>query len=399
MPAAETLDSPASCSRAGRRRRPCVSTAKSSSSVPTCSPFGLGDHRVGEGVGDGAAVHQRREPRALPRPEHADSPGRGAGGPASGRARSPLPRRASGSTCAYASQRQVPVGPGALHQSEQRSLVPGVHRTRGDDLLGEHVERRLGHPHRVQLALVHRPEQRRALDQLVAGEREEDALATPRAASGRRGRRAGGTGRCRAGCPSCTTRSTAPMSMPSSSDAVATIARSSPAFSLSSAARRSSRAMLPWWAATVPGPSRVSEVVRHALGELAGVGEDERRAVLGRELHQAVVDLPPHLVGGDGAAARPPASRRVSCHGRRWPTCTTRARRRARAGEERGEALERLLRGGQADELRARAAVSAFSRSSESARWLPRLSRASAWISSTMTVSHRAGASRGPAPR
>lgn len=33
-----------------------------------------------------------------------------------------------------------------------------------------------------------------------------------------------------------------------------------------------------------------------------------------------------------------------------------------------------------------RTSVSALSRSSDSAKWLPRLSRARAWISSTMTV-------------
>ena len=41
------------------------------------------------------------------------------------------------------------------------------------------------------------------------------------------------------------TRSTAPMSMPSSSDAVATTAASSPCFNASSVPRRSSRLRLP----------------------------------------------------------------------------------------------------------------------------------------------------------
>lgn len=56
--------------------------------------------------------------------------------------------------------------------------------------------------------------------------------------------------------PSCTTRSTLPTSMPNSSDAVATMARSWPDFSFSSAASRISRDMLPWCAATVPSPRR-----------------------------------------------------------------------------------------------------------------------------------------------
>ena len=58
------------------------------------------------------------------------------------------------------------------------------------------------------------------------------------------------------GLPSCTTRSTVPMSMPSSSDAVATMAWSDPDLSRSSASSRRARERLPWWAATFPSPSR-----------------------------------------------------------------------------------------------------------------------------------------------
>ena len=55
--------------------------------------------------------------------------------------------------------------------------------------------------------------------------------------------------------PTWTTRSTSPMSMPSSREAVATIARRRPALSLSSASRRRSRERLPWWLATASSPS------------------------------------------------------------------------------------------------------------------------------------------------
>ncbi len=51
------------------------------------------------------------------------------------------------------------------------------------------------------------------------------------------------------------TRSTAPMSMPSSSELVATSAGSRPALSSSSISRRCSRAMLPWWARTRSSPA------------------------------------------------------------------------------------------------------------------------------------------------
>ena len=56
--------------------------------------------------------------------------------------------------------------------------------------------------------------------------------------------------------PSWQTRSTSPMSMPSSSEAVATRTVSEPALSRCSACRRRSRDRLPWWEATAPSPSR-----------------------------------------------------------------------------------------------------------------------------------------------
>ena len=58
------------------------------------------------------------------------------------------------------------------------------------------------------------------------------------------------------GEPSCTTRSTSPMSMPSSSDAVATSTFNWPVLRRCSAARRNSFAIEPWCAATCSLPSR-----------------------------------------------------------------------------------------------------------------------------------------------
>ena len=57
------------------------------------------------------------------------------------------------------------------------------------------------------------------------------------------------------GDPNWHTRSTSPMSMPSSSEAVATSTFSSPRLSLCSASSRNSLARLPWWAATCCLPS------------------------------------------------------------------------------------------------------------------------------------------------
>ena len=57
------------------------------------------------------------------------------------------------------------------------------------------------------------------------------------------------------GASICTTRSIAPMSMPSSSDEVATSARSAPAFSRSSTSTRCGRAIEPWCERTSVSPA------------------------------------------------------------------------------------------------------------------------------------------------
>ena len=98
------------------------------------------------------------------------------------------------------------------------------------------------------------------------------------------------------GEPIWQTSSTGPMSMPSSSDAVATSARSSPARRrVSTRWRRSLRE-----AAVVGGDDVVAEplaeLVGEALGQAPGVDEHERGAVLGDERGDAVEDVA-HLLG------------------------------------------------------------------------------------------------------
>ena len=66
------------------------------------------------------------------------------------------------------------------------------------------------------------------------------------------------------------TRSTAPMSIPSSSDEVATRHGSSPALSSSSTTVRSSRASEPWWARAISALGQVVEPQRQALGARGG---------------------------------------------------------------------------------------------------------------------------------
>ena len=113
--------------------------------------------------------------------------------------------------------------------------------------------------------------------------------------------------------PTCTTRSTSPMSMPSSRDAVATRARRDPALRRRSASRRRSFERLPWWLVTASSPRiRVSwAAMRSAILRVFTKTSVVRWPR--NELGEPRVDLVPLLVradGGRGATAAPrPAGR------------------------------------------------------------------------------------------
>ena len=119
------------------------------------------------------------------------------------------------------------------------------------------------------------------------------------------------------GDSTCTTRSMAPMSMPSSSDDVATSAGSFPALSASSISSRCSRAIEPWCARTSspPDPSVIPRCsASSSLSCCASrsdsrrrVHEDQRRRVLPDQVEEDRVDRRPdrraHLrVAGGGTA-------------------------------------------------------------------------------------------------
>ena len=101
------------------------------------------------------------------------------------------------------------------------------------------------------------------------------------------------------GDPIWQTRSTVPMSMPSSSDAVATTAFSFPSLSRSSAVEpqlaRQAAVMREHRVFAQP----LAEMMGHALGQPPRVDEHERRPVLLNQRGDAVVDLLPHLVRRD----------------------------------------------------------------------------------------------------
>ena len=192
------------------------------------------------------------------------------------------------------------------------------------------------------------------------------------------------------GEPSWQTSSTSPMSMPSSSEAVATSTFSSPFFRRCSAFRRSSFAILPWWAMTFSAPSSsdrwraARSAMRRVLTKMSVVRCSRAiRASRAYTCCHTSVDMTA-ASGEDGTSiARSrgrmcPASTiaQSSCVSVATPGEPTRKRAMASTGFWVADSPTRT--GG--------LSVNAASRSSDNARWLPRLFDASAWISSTMTV-------------
>ena len=68
---------------------------------------------------------------------------------------------------------EVPVGPRAAQQREQTLLVPFARRDFRHDLLRQYVERLGRHDEPVELAAAHRHEYRRALQKIIARQREQ----------------------------------------------------------------------------------------------------------------------------------------------------------------------------------------------------------------------------------
>ena len=134
----------------------------------------------------------------------------------------------------------------------------------------------------------------------------------------------------------CTTRSTAPMSIPSSSEDVATMHGSVPALSASSTSLRASRESEPWCARATGSLAQLVEAQREPLGHAPAVDEHDRRAVRAHELEQLGVERRPERVraavvgaldvGERGGRPRPRPGRPASrCAGR--APCACRRRR------------------------------------------------------------------------
>ena len=162
------------------------------------------------------------------------------------------------------------------------------------------------------------------------------------------------------------TRSTAPMSIPSSRLEVATRHGSSPALSISSTTVRSSRASEPWCERAISSPARSLSRMRQPLGAAAVVDEQDRRLVGPDQLEQLGVDRRPDRAP---ASPRPPSSGSTDGAGvssgstidstgtwilrsssLRTPVSTTR-QRAPRPDHEAADLLERVLGGRQPDPL------------------------------------------------
>ncbi len=150
------------------------------------------------------------------------------------------------------------------------------------------------------------------------------------------------------------TSSTGPMSIPSSSDAVATSALSSPARRRVSTRWRRSFDKLPWWAATTSSPRRLAELVGEPLGQPAGVDEHEGGAVLGDQRGDAVEHVA-HLLGRRDRFELAVGQLEREVEVALVPAVDDR-RQRTVADEEPGDGLDRSLRRRQPDARRTRVA-------------------------------------------
>ena len=195
------------------------------------------------------------------------------------------------------------------------------------------------------------------------------------------------------GEPIWQTSSTGPMSIPSSSDAVATRAFSSPARSRRSTRARRSFERLPWCAATTSSPSRSpSWCARRSASRRVFTNT---RVVWCSRTRSAMRSSTSSICSADvTASSSPPGSSSSRSRSRWWPASTisgigrSPTRRRATVSIGRWVADSPMRAG--------RSSHSASNRSSVNARCAPRLSRATAWISSRITVSVVRSSSRPP---
>ena len=318
----------------------------------------LEHHAIIADVGDRAPRRERGEAGAAPGLEasvHAVVMHVRAAAPAPGR--EPVGEHLHHRIEVFAREIAVRVGP--AHQLVQRRLVPLFARHRRDHLLRENVERVVRDDQPVELPLARRPQQRRALDQLVARQRKHPSL--------------GHGGQMMA-------RAAHPLQQRRDRSGRADLAHQIHGADVDPQLERGGgdeRLQLPVFEAGLRieplflgeaavvrrdliRPQALGEMQREPLRQPPGVHEHQRRAVLRDQLHQPLVDLVPHL----GRHHRLERRRRdldreieragvagVNDLGKRDAGCGM----GASSDEEAGYLLDGLLRGREPDALEATA--------------------------------------------
>ena len=224
-----------------------------------------------------------------------------------------------------------------------------------DDLLGEHLNRRLRLADAVQIALADGADHRGALDQLVKRGGEERAVrrAAQRVPGASDALEEGADSTRRADLADQVDRADVDAQFQRGrGDDGAQIAGLEPLLHLVAA--------LLGQAAVVAGDvflaDPLGQAVRDALGQRAGVDEDQRRAVLLDQLAQTVVDAVPEVVGGDRGErhiGRLHPELQLALMAEVQNLALQRTAVVVQAGQEGGDLVHRLLRGGEADAHRA----------------------------------------------
>ena len=139
-----------------------------------------------------------------------------------------MPSESMSMTASKSLRGEIAIRIGAADQGVQIVFAPVLAGGGGDDLLRQNIERVLGDLDALQIAVADGANERGAFDQFIARGGEEAALRLGADPVPERPMRCSATAIER-GEPIWQARSTVPISMPSSSEAVATTARSSPA--------------------------------------------------------------------------------------------------------------------------------------------------------------------------
>ena len=334
-------------------------------------------------LGDGAARRLGEQPRATASANggvdlvavHQGRAAAAAGGKALGRhLQHAVERRAI----------EVAIGPRARHQREEIVFRAVAACGLGDDLLRQHVERRVVRDDGVEQAGPDRAQERRAFHEIVARHREHPALR----GSGNRVARAPDALQQR-GDPVRRSNLAHQVDM---ADVDAELQRRGgderpqlsglqPRFGVEPLLLRQAAMMRRHGVVAEP----FAEVPREPLRHAPCVHEDQRRPMGGDERRQAVVVFLPDLVRHHGVER---GARHLDAEVHSAPVADVDdgAAGGVAGGEESGDLLDRASASPTARYAAGACSATAASRSSVNARCAPRREPMTAWISSTITV-------------